>query len=283
MTPRVLLLGTTLNHEVTGLQEACRSLNLPFETRLFADLAFDSNKDLVQELSELETFDYIVSRVEGQFAIQMRTVLLTHSEIIKHRMLNGRSYIDFPILSKIQQYVLFARHGIPIPETTYRSTYKELPAFPVIMKGIFGSKGEAVHLVHDEARFRQLEKEYGPGSFVVQKPLPIGEDYRVLVLGDTVLGYMKKVAESGEFLTNIHAGGHPVAVESERVPVLEKWALAAAKVTECQFGGVDIMFDENGQPRVLEINRGAAYAGFEQLNPINVSVEIIKYLQSQKK
>lgn len=278
MKPRILLLGTTLNHEIKGLQAACQKLGVDFETKLFSDLHFDSTVGFKQLLVELETYDHIVSRVEGQLAIQTRTFLVANSSVIKDKMLNGQSYAEYPIMSKIQQYALFAKQGIPIPETQYQGEYVEVPTLPVIVKGIFGSKGNAVHLVKDEATFRHLEQEYGPGGFVVQQPLPIGEDYRILVLGGRVLGEMKKVADKGTFLTNIHAGGHAILVEPDRIQILEELALAAAQATHCEFGGVDVMFDANGQPRVLEINRGAAYAGFEQVNPLDVSEEIIQYL-----
>lgn len=278
MKPRFLILGTTLNHEIKGLQAACQKLDVEFESKLFSDLQFNSNTDFGQMISELEKFDHIVCRVEGQLATQIRTFLVANSPTIRDRMLNGHSYADYPIMSKIQQYALFAKNGIPIPETQYQGEYPEVPELPVIIKGIFGSKGNAVHLVKDEAEFRKFEAVYGIGGFVVQKPLPIGQDYRIVVLGNRVLGGMKKVADEGVFLTNIHAGGHATEVEAERSELLGQIALKAVHVTQCDFGGVDIMFDADGRPRVLEVNRGAAYAGFEQVNPFSVSEEIIKYL-----
>jgi glutathione synthase/RimK-type ligase-like ATP-grasp enzyme len=274
---KILILGTSHNYEVQGLEAACSKLGLSFTTKLFSDMKFHFPMSLSDLIEEIESYDHIVSRVEGQIAVQIRTFLLSNSKKIRDKMLNGHAYADYPILSKIQQYALFSQHGIPIPETWYQASYETPPQFPCIVKGIFGSKGEAVHLVKDEATFRGLEKQYGPGGFVVQTPLPIGEDYRIVVVGDRVLGFMKKIATDG-FVTNIHAGGQATTVEPEREAVLTDLAIKAAKATGCQFGGVDVMFDADGQPRVLEINRGAAYAGFEQVNPLSVSEEILKYL-----
>lgn len=278
MKPRILILGTTVNYEVQRLQEACQNLAVDFETKLFSDFEFGSSADFGQLIAEIEKFDHIVSRVEGQMAIQMRAFLIANSNQIKNKMLNGQSYAEYPIMSKIQQYAVFAQHGIPIPKTQYKGEYPTVPNFPVIVKGIFGSKGNAVHLVKDETTFRELEKKYGAGGFVVQEPLAIGEDYRILVLGNKVLGSMKKIADAGQFLTNIHAGGHATPVEPERKELLDNLALKTMDAAKCEFGGIDIMFGTDGKPCVLEVNRGAAYAGFEQVNPFSVSEEIIKYL-----
>jgi len=275
---KILILGTFHNHETKGLTAAAQKTGAEVVTRLFSELSLQLNSGLNQLLKECEKFDHIVSRVEGRLANELRTILVTNSPIIRQRMLNGPSYSKYPILSKVQQYALFVTHDLPIPETWYQANYTEPLTFPIIIKGIVGSKGEAVHLVKNTTEFETLSNQYGQGGFITQTPLPIGEDYRILVLGGKVLGFMKKKASDGKFVTNIHAGGRAHLVEPERAPILEKLALATAQATECDFGGVDVMFDTTGQPRILEINRGAAYAGFEQINPINVSTEVINFM-----
>lgn len=278
---RLLILGTFHNHELNSLAAAGTQQGLEVTTKLFSELQLRLDTDFKNLITEFEGYDYIVSRVEGTLSEELRTILVTSSESIRRKLLNGESYYKYPSLTKIQQYAVLAANNIPIPETWYQGEYNlDQIALPIILKGIKGSKGNSVHLIQTREEFDQRAQQYGKGGFVLQTPLPLGQDYRIVVLHGEVIGFMKKIATEG-FVTNIHAGGQALEVDESQKPILAELAIKTAHALSCEFGGVDVMFDDKGQPRVLEINRGAAYAGFESVNPIDVSDLIISYLQTK--
>jgi len=160
--------------------------------------------------------------------------------------------------------------------------------FPVIIKGSGGDRGTRVFkadsleeleiLVKD---LRKTETEEGK-RYMLQEYIANDGDYRVLVLGDKVLGVMKRFAnqDSSEFRNNYSAGG---SVEVADLPEeVKKLAVRAAKVCGLVIAGVDVAFREfdKRKPVIWEVNKGPQFKGFMKATGIDVPEEIVKYLVS---
>jgi len=204
---------------------------------------------------------------------------------------------------KAWQMLKLAEAGIPVPKTIYGSlwflheTMKSTPDpsfeerrginFPVIVKGSGGDRGTRVFKADNLAELEKLvrglrktETEEGK-RYMLQEYIENKGDYRVLILGNKVLGVMKRSCQSaGEFRNNFSVGGKvEVAELSEAV---KQMAIKAAEVCEIAIAGVDVM-PKGGGYVVLEVNKGPQFTGFMKATGIDVPMEIVKYLVSLAK
>jgi len=160
-------------------------------------------------------------------------------------------------------------------------------SFPIILKGSGGDRGTRVfkadNLKELEKLVRKLRKsETEEGKrYLLQEYIPNDGDFRVLVLGEKVLGVMKRSSQNkDEFRNNYSAGG---AVEVADLPEeIKQLAVKAAKVCGLAVAGVDVAFrsfDVN-KPVIWEVNKGPQFKGFMKATGIDVPKEIVKYLVS---
>jgi len=101
-------------------------------------------------------------------------------------------------------------------------------------------------------------------------------DLRVFVVGDKVVGAMKRQAQAGEFRSNLHRGGSAVSIKLSREEELT--AIAAAKSLGLGVCGVDLLQSKRG-PLVLEVNSSPGLEGIEGATKNNIAGAIIKYIE----
>ena len=107
-----------------------------------------------------------------------------------------------------------------------------------------------------------------------------GSDIRCFVVGGKVVASMMRTAKQGEFRSNLHRGGR---AESLKITEAErKTAIQAAKEMNLPVAGVDLLRSKRG-PLVLEVNSSPGLKGIETATEIDVSCEIIKYIEKQVK
>jgi glutathione synthase/RimK-type ligase-like ATP-grasp enzyme len=218
---------------------------------------------------------------------------------------------------KAWQMKKLSEAGIPVPKTIYGSlwflyeymvrqqffvdahTLDDSPAalqkklidspinFPIILKGSGGDRGTRVFMAKNIKEMEKLVHDLRKS------------DYRVLILGEKVLGVMKRYrTKKGEFRNNFSMGGE---VEVADLPEnVKKMAVEAAKVCGLAVAGVDVMPRNNYKLRItnyelnnnkqiklsndindyviLEVNKGPQFKGFMKATGIDVPSEIVKYL-----
>ena len=161
--------------------------------------------------------------------------------------------------------------------------------FPVILKGSGGDRGTRVYKANNLEEMEKLVRDLRKSEteegrrYMLQEYIPNDGDYRVLVLGEKVLGVMKRSSQSkDEFKNNYSAGGK---VEIADLPdEIKQLAVKAAKVCGLSVAGVDVAFRDNDftKPVVWEVNKGPQFKGFMQATGIDVPAEIVKFLVSLK-
>jgi ribosomal protein S6--L-glutamate ligase len=160
-------------------------------------------------------------------------------------------------------------------------------SFPVILKGSGGDRGTRVYKADNLKELEKLVRKLRPSEtgegrrYLLQEYIENDGDYRVLVLGEKVLGVMKRSSQSkDEFRNNYSAGG---AVEVAELPEdVKKLAVKAAKVCGLAVAGVDVAFRDfdRTKPVIWEVNKGPQFKGFMKATGIDVPSEIVKYLVS---
>lgn len=175
-----------------------------------------------------------------------------------------------------------ANHKIPVPKTIMshkliKSTSKMLSrvgGLPVILKLLKGSHGIGVILCNNAKSVNStLETLWKLGQdILMQEYVKNNGDIRVLVVGDKVLGAVRRKAKAGEFRSNLYRGG---TVRPYRMTkMLRELSLSVMRVMGLDVGGLDIL-PKKGYYPVFEVNASPGWEGFERAYEINVAKEIL--------
>ena len=107
-----------------------------------------------------------------------------------------------------------------------------------------------------------------------------GTDIRCFVVGEKVVGSIKRQAKEGEFRANVHQGGS--AVKVKLTPQERAIAVSAAKTMGLKVAGVDLIRSNHG-PLVLEINSSPGLEGVEKATGVNIAGKVIEYIEKHAK
>jgi len=225
-------------------------------------------------------FDFAIFRSSGKEFLPQKMILVSFLEKQGVKILNLDSYKKWWQLDKLTQQFVFQENCLPFVETmifgTKKSLEKNIKDFPKVVKSYSGSHGENVFKVENSKDLKKIVKKYPPETLLVQPFLPAGEDIRVIVLGGKAIGAIKRIAQPGQFLTNYSAGGMVEKFELDKAT--RQLAEKAAKAFFLDYVGVDLMKDQQGQWRILEVNRACQFEGFEKSTGINVAKKIVNFL-----
>lgn len=192
-------------------------------------------------------------------------------------------------IDKLRTAQILSSNNIAIPKTVFVkfpidvNLIETSIGFPCVVKVVTGSYGEGIFLCEDRSSFKKIMEFLGNvGSretLIVQEYLGErpGEDLRVLVAGNRVLGAMKRTAPSGDFRANITNGGtgepYPVTEEIEAI------VKSTAKVLGLSIAGIDLLFDSRGF-RVCEANSNPGFSGFDHYCDTDVAEMLSEYITS---
>jgi len=187
---------------------------------------------------------------------------------------------------KLRCLQLLARFGCDIPRTAMMRDRADLEqavqligGLPVIVKLLQGTQGVGVMLAHTDQELRSildtmwnLEQEILLQEFIAESR---GRDVRALVVGNRVVGAMRRVARvQGEFRSNIHRGGEGAAIELP--PGYAEEAVRAARVIGLEVAGVDMLESTSG-PKITEVNSSPGIEGLERATGLDVAGAIVAH------
>lgn len=170
--------------------------------------------------------------------------------------------------------------GYQVPETIVAQDRNEaLEAFKqlggdCVVKPVFGGEGRGVMRVQEEelAWYAFSTLEQVDALFYIQKFYPPGGmDIRLLVIGSRVIGVRR--TNPNDFRTNRAGGG-----KSEAFVVTDD--LRELAVNICQdlglvYGAVDLLENEHGETKVVEVNAIPGWKGAQRVTPFSIAEGII--------
>lgn len=128
---------------------------------------------------------------------------------------------------------------------------------PLIAKQLSSHRGRGVILIRSKDDFKKLPKEFPEGEFMFQKYYENKDEYRILVLNNTIGAYERKIPQGKEWRSNAALGAKEEFIDVSMIPEdLKEIAVGAAKTLNIQIAGVDILVDKSGKIWLLEVNRG---------------------------
>ena len=142
--------------------------------------------------------------------------------------------------------------------------------FPLVVKKSYGSFGAGVRLVHGMPELIATAQEflYEPHFYQQYIAQSSGRDIRVIVIGGKAVAAMERVAQKGEFRSNIELGGtgRKIVLPADYAQAAER----AAAALELDYCGVDLLETEQGAV-VCEVNSNAFFEGLEGATGVNVA------------
>ena len=349
-----LFYGGKITRHLVMIREAARKLKVDLKLVSYNLVSFETETGKVSLRGEdLNQFEVVFFRTTGKHWEEVDLVLkqLKKEVVVDPLVKDGKpSYA-----CKAWQMMKLKESGIPVPKTVYGSLWylyeimggsrdifpgaltnarrvavalpKNTPAspfhFPIILKGSGGDRGTRVFKANNLEELEKLIKELRKSEteegkrYMLQEYIENQGDYRVLVLGEKVLGVMKRYRkDKSDFRNNFSVGGE---VEVAELPEeIKKMAVEAAKVCGLMVAGVDIMprylnsrqrfsgsvnvgrsppegdFDAQKYAKnidfelsnirddyvILEVNKGPQFWGFMKATGIDVPMEIVKFLKS---
>ena len=262
------------------------------------------------DIKVLNTLKFAIDLEEGAPDLYFRQKQLSHYDAVLPRIGASITYYGTAVVRQFEQMDVFcanssasisnsrdklrslqilSRHRIGIPKTTFvRDKRDVLPAIervggaPVIIKLIEGTQGIGVLLAETvksaEAIIELLQSQ--KQSVLIQKFVSEskGRDIRAFVVGDQVVGAMRRVAQGQEFRSNVHRGGltEPVTLSDE----YRETAVRAAQIMGLRVAGVDLLESKDG-PQVVEVNSSPGLEGIEGCTQLDIAGSIIDYIAAQ--
>ncbi|UCE13423.1 MAG: RimK family alpha-L-glutamate ligase [Candidatus Heimdallarchaeota archaeon] len=183
--------------------------------------------------------------------------------------------------------------GVRLPKTVLMSTSYmferiiQLFKFPVVIKILDATRGAGTILAPNrrvaqeiiDALFLRYDQpimvqEYLQGQSTDRNQLI--EDIRVLIVGETILGAMRRIAPKGEWRTNYAQGAsckpHQLSSEDKEL------VLRIVETIGIEVAGIDLYPTDKGL-FLLEVNACPGWKAFESVHPkVNVAKSIIDYL-----
>lgn len=171
--------------------------------------------------------------------------------------------------------------GLLVPTTIVCQTASDgLAAFEalggdVVVKPLFGGEGRGITRVSDVAIARRVFtslEQIGAVLYVQQFIPHDGVDWRLLVIGDEVLG-MKRV-NPDDWRTNISLGARPAPLE---VTVeLAQLARRAAATVGAAVAGVDLLPARDGRLYAIEVNAVPGWRALVEVTGVDVAERVLK-------
>ncbi|MDZ7705605.1 MAG: RimK family alpha-L-glutamate ligase [Trueperaceae bacterium] len=277
-----------------------------YSTRRLKEAALQRNYDV----KVLNTLKFAMDLQRGQPDLYYRGKQLSHYDAVLPRIGASITYYGTAVVRQFQQMDVFcanpahgilnsrdklrsmqllSRHHVGIPRTVFvRDKRDVLPAIdrvggaPVIIKLIEGTQGIGVLLAESEKAAESIVEllQSQRQNVLIQKFVAEskGKDIRAFVVGDQVVGAMRRVAQGQEFRSNVHRGGvaEPVELSDEYIET----AVRATQIMGLRVAGVDMLEGKSG-PQIMEVNSSPGLEGIEKATQLDIAGAVVEYIAAQ--
>ncbi len=188
---------------------------------------------------------------------------------------------------KLRSLQILSRAGLGLPKTVFtnyskdvRPIIEKVGGVPCVIKLLEGTQGLGVVLAETKKAAESVLEAFNglKARVIVQEFIKEakGADIRAFVVGEQVVGAMKRQAKEGEFRSNLHRGGSAEVIELTDEE--ETVAIRAAKAMNLSVAGVDLLQSARG-PLILEVNSSPGLEGIEAATGKDIAGTIIKYIE----
>ena len=275
-TRRFVEAANQRGHEVTVIDTKKLAIDLQ-----------QGSPDLFYRQEQIADFDAILPRI-GASLSYFGTAVVRQFEQMDVFCANSSAGISNS-RDKLRSLQIFSRHHIGIPATTFVREKKDvLPAIarvggaPVIIKLIEGTQGIGVLLAETEKSAEAIIEllQSQRQNVLIQKFVAEskGKDVRAFVVGDQVVGAMRRVAQGQEFRSNVHRGGQTESITLD--DNYRETAVRAAQIMGLKVAGVDMLEGKDG-PQIMEVNSSPGLEGIETCTQLDIAGSVVDYMAAR--
>ncbi len=194
---------------------------------------------------------------------------------------------------KALTHLALSKAGIPMPRTilapktfdnigyinyNFLKDIADRLGFPMVLKECFGSFGQQVYLIKGEEELLAQVKKIGTKPMLFQEYIgsSFGRDIRLQVVGGKVIAGMYRYSEGGDFRANLSIGGKMKPYDpTERQYEL---AIRSCETIGLDFAGVDLLFGEDEEPIVCEVNSNAHFKNIYDCTGVDAAEVMIAHI-----
>lgn len=181
----------------------------------------------------------------------------------------------FRAVHKFSAATILSEEGIDVPDSYLAleqgrlNRARDRYGDRAVYKFTIGTHGEGTTLVETDERLEPLamdRQSYLQEFIETDATHPF--DYRIYVVGQSVVGAMRRTAREGEFRTNVAEGGTVEDVTDELPDAVASMAVEATEAIGLDYAGLDVI-ERDGTWYVLEINTTAGFRGLFRATGVN--------------
>ncbi len=280
---------TASDNGVTRLLAAAKLKNISLD--VYQPEQFDltvtraDKKSILIDNTSVALPDFIIPRLGAVHTSYFALAVIRQLEYLGVYICNRSSAIEI-VKDKLRMHQILAQNNFPTPKTMLVkfpidiNIVKSEIGFPVIIKNITGAKGSGIYLCESEHQFLDLMEliyiNNNSANIIIQEFIQQshGRDLRVFVLGDQVIGCMKRYSETS-FKANFSRGGLVEAFELDART--QQLAIQTAHLVGLEIAGIDLLFTDNGFS-VCEANSSPGFKGLELVVGNTIAEKILDYI-----
>ena len=196
----------------------------------------------------------------------------------------------FQFSQAIEFMIIYQMSKLPIPKTIYvvpqeKNILKDyvdyLGGFPIILKALGGSHGVGVMKIDSLSSLYSVADYLSSRSdhLVLRQFINTTTSARLIVLGDKVVDSIEYFANKGDF----RSGGSPNVRAKKFSAEICDLAIKAVKLSNLEFGGVDILMDQAKKLYVAEVNFPCYFPRCQLLTKTDIAGMMLDYLLRKSK
>lgn len=257
---------------------------------LKCDIVIEQDKPSIYYMgNSVEEIDAVIPRIGASVTFYGAAV------VRQFEMMNIPTVVESQALvrsrDKLRSLQILARANVGLPKTVFTNYSKEVSQIidsvggaPLIIKLLEGTQGYGVVLAPTKKAAESIIEAFHSmkARVIVQEFIEEakGADIRAFVIGNRVVGAMKRQGKEGEFRSNLHQGGSGTLIKLTKEQ--KNVALKAAKSMGLSIAGVDLLESSRG-PLVLEVNSSPGLEGIEKATNKDIATEIVRFLEKKVK
>lgn len=271
------------NLYVEGAKKIGITLELVKNTDII--VVFDRDKTTVRFLNTENEADFILF-------LDKDVKLARQLESLGYKIFNTSKAIEI-CDDKNYTHQELINNGVRIPKTitskvVFKDHYNYSKEFnkeiikeiglPMVIKESFGSFGQQVYLVKTEEELIKLQEKikFEPHLYQEFITSSSGKDLRIYICDNEYVTSMYRYSEV-DFKANASNGGKIKVYEPTEEFI--EMAKKATNAVGAYFAGVDLLFGENGEPIVCEVNSNAHIKNVFDITNVNVGDYILKFIK----
>lgn len=187
---------------------------------------------------------------------------------------------------KLETHFVAAEQNIEQPLTIFGATlsYSQIAkqlGKVFVMKDRFGQKGQNVHLIQSASELKNVLKNNPNTQYIYQQYIKNskGQDIRICIAGDAVVGVLNRKATNDDFRSNISLGAKATPYKKLPKKIINQ-SLKMAKSLNLHFCSMDYLIDEN-KYLFCEANSNIGFGGLYE-NGIDIRDKVMKYIKNMK-